>query len=69
MLTRTACGLAIGLASVHGSLAASRVPAIADMQNVFNPSGADTAGPRSRSESAPTVGGRPYARQASKSRQ
>jgi hypothetical protein len=60
MLARAAFGLAVVLASVSGSLAASRPHATADTRNVYNPSGAFIAGPRSHSESAPTVWGWPY---------
>jgi hypothetical protein len=60
MLTRIAFGLALVLASVSGSLAASRAKATADTQTVYNPSGAHVAGSRSNSESAPTVWGWPY---------
>jgi hypothetical protein len=69
MLTRTAYGLAIVLASVYGAPAAPRAPATADTQNVYNPSNAGTVGSRARSESAPTVWGWPYMPPASNSRQ
>jgi hypothetical protein len=59
MLTRAAFGLTIALASVSGSLAAPHARAI-NTHAVYNPSGADVAGPRSHSESAPTVWGWPY---------
>jgi hypothetical protein len=62
MLTRAAFGIAIVLASVSGSLAAPRTHAAraqADAQTVYNPSGANAAGTRSSSESAPTVFGWP----------
>jgi hypothetical protein len=57
MLTRTAFGLVVVLASVSGSLAAPRAPAAVDAQAVHNPSGANVVG--SRSGSAPTLWGWP----------
>jgi hypothetical protein len=63
MLTRAAFGLAIILASVSGSLAAPRgqaaprAQATVDSKTVYNPSGANVTGPRSHSESAPTIWG------------
>jgi hypothetical protein len=60
MLTRTAFGLAVVLASVSGSVAAPRAQAVADTRTVYNPFSDDIAGRRSRTESAPTVWGWPY---------
>jgi hypothetical protein len=52
MLTRTAFGLAIVLASVSGSLATDRGHAVVDTQTVYNRSGAHIAGSRPQSEGA-----------------
>jgi hypothetical protein len=40
MLTKVAFGLAIGLATASGSLAATRTHALSTDQTVYNPSGA-----------------------------
>jgi hypothetical protein len=40
MLTKTAFGMAIVLATVSGSLAATHTAAVGSSQNVYNPNGA-----------------------------